>query len=294
MTFTTADIPDLTGKTAIVTGANSGVGLATTRALAGAGAHVVFAVRNIDKGQAAARTTPGDTEVRALDLADLESVREFAAHWQGPIDLLINNAGISVPDLRHTTDRFELQFATNHLGPFALTNLLLEHLTGRVVTLSSQSERLGHIDLDDPHDDHHPYKQSRAYNRSKLANLLFTAELQRRLDRAGSNVLAQAAHPGFVATDIYAGSGAMAKLFVRLLAQSPEQGALPVLYAAVANLPGDSFTGPSRLAHMRGAPELIKRSPTAKDPDLAARLWTLSEQLTNTRFPLAESKPGRQ
>ncbi|MTD52603.1 oxidoreductase [Amycolatopsis pithecellobii] len=286
MPFTTADIPDLSGKTAIVTGANSGVGLATARALAGAGARVVFAVRNYDKGQAAARTTPGDTEVSVLDLADLNSVRAFAARWQGPIDLLINNAGISVPALQRTVDGFELQFGTNHLGPFALTNLLLEHITGRVVTVASQSERAGRIDFDDPHDEHHPYKQSRAYNRSKLANLLFTAELQRRLDRAGSKVLEQAAHPGFVASEIYTDSGPFAKLLVRLLAQSPEQGALPVLYAAVADLPGDSFAGPSHLAHMRGAPELINRSAQAKDAELAARLWALSEQLTGTRFPL--------
>jgi NAD(P)-dependent dehydrogenase (short-subunit alcohol dehydrogenase family) len=285
MKFTTADIPDLTGRTAIVTGANSGVGLATARALGGAGARVVFAVRDVGKGRAAAGGTPGQTEVRELDLADLDSVRAFAARWREPIDLLINNAGVSVPDLRRTADGFELQFATNHLGPFALTNLLLEHVTGRVVTVSSQAERLGRIDFDDPHDEHHPYQRTRAYNRSKLANLLFTAELQRRLGQAGSAVLAQAAHPGFVATQIYAGSGRAAKLLVNLLAQSPEQGALPVLYAAVADLPGNSFTGPSHLAHMRGAPELIKRSAAARDPELAARLWSLSERLTNTRFP---------
>ncbi|WP_324913850.1 oxidoreductase [Actinophytocola sp.] len=285
MKFTTADLPDLTGRTAIVTGANSGVGLATARALGGAGARVVFAVRDVEKGRAAAGTTPGETEVRELDLADLGSVRAFAAHWREPIDLLINNAGVSVPDLRRTADGFELQFATNHLGPFALTNLLIEHVTGRVVTVSSQAERVGRIDFDDPHDEHHPYQPARAYNRSKLANLLFTAELQRRLDQAGSTVLAQAAHPGFVATQIYAGSGRLAKLLVRLVAQTPEQGALPVLYAAVADLPGNSFTGPSYLAHMRGAPELIKRSATAGDPAVATRLWSLSERLTNTRFP---------
>lgn len=294
MKFTTADIPDLTGKTAIVTGANSGLGLATSRALAGAGARVVFAVRNVEKGQAVSRTTPGETEVSALDLADLNSVREFAARWQGPIDLLINNAGVSVPDLRRTIDGFELQLGTNHFGPFALTNLLLEHVTGRVVTVSSQAERFGRIDFDDLDYEHHPYGQSRAYNRSKLANLLFTAELQRRLDHAGSKVLAMAAHPGFVATNIYAGTGHVAGLFVRLLAQSPEDGALPVLYAAVADLPGDSFAGPRHFAHMRGAPQLINRSAAAKDPELAARLWSLSEQLTDARFPLAETTPGRQ
>ncbi|MFG3289176.1 oxidoreductase [Streptomyces sp. NPDC048179] len=286
MNFTTADLPDLTGRTAIVTGANSGVGLATVRALAGAGARVVLAVRNIKKGEAAARTVRGETEVRELDLADLDSVRAFASRWQGPIELLINNAGISIPELRRTADGYELQFATNHLGPFALTNLLLEHITGRVVTVSSQSERMGRIDFDDPHDEHTPYKQSRAYNRSKLANLLFTAELHRRLERAGSKVLAQAAHPGFVATEIYETYGPVGKLFVRLMAQGPDAGALPVLYAAVADLAGDSFAGPSHLAHMRGAPQLIKRSAAAQDPALAARLWSFSEHLTGTPFPL--------
>jgi NAD(P)-dependent dehydrogenase (short-subunit alcohol dehydrogenase family) len=280
--MTKFEIPDLTGKTAIVTGANTGVGLATARALTGAGARVVSAVRNVGKGRAA-----GATEVRELDLASLASVREFAAGWSGPIHLLINNAGVSVREPARTADGFELQFGTNHLGPFALTNLLLEHVTGRVVTVSSQAERVGRIDFDDPHSERRPYKQTTAYNQSKLANLLFTAELQRRLTAAGSKVLAQSAHPGFVATEIYAKSGGLAKLLVRLLAQSPEQGALPVLYAAVADVPGNSFAGPSHLAHMRGAPELINRSATAQDPEQARRLWTLSEELTGVRFPLS-------
>jgi len=283
--FTAADLPDLGGRTAIVTGANSGVGLATARALARAGARVVLAVRNLDKGRAAAATIPGDTEVRRLDLADLSSVRAFAEAWPGPIDLLINNAGISVPDLRRTADGFELQFGTNHLGPFALTNLLLEHVTGRVVTLASQAERMGRIDLDDLGNERHPYRESQAYNRSKLANLLFTAELQRRLDAAGSPVRAMSAHPGLVRSEIYAASGAATRLLVRTVGQSPEEGARPVLYAAVADLPGDSFTGPSRLVHMRGAPQLINRSATARDPELARRLWSASEQLTGVRFP---------
>ncbi|AGZ41248.1 oxidoreductase [Actinoplanes friuliensis] len=283
--FTIADLPDLTGRTAIVTGSNTGVGLSTARALAGAGARVVLAVRTTEKGRAAARTIRGDTEVRRLDLASLESVRAFAAGWQGPIDLLINNAGVSVPELRRTGDGFEMQFGTNHLGPFALTNLLLPHVDGRVVTVSSQAERVGRIDFDDPNDERTRYGQSRAYNRSKLANLLFTAELQRRLDAAGSKVLAQAAHPGFVASQMYAESGLAGRLMVRLLAQSPDEGALPVLYAAVADVPGNSFAGPSHFAHMRGAPELINRSAQARDPELAARLWSLSERLTGVPFP---------
>ncbi|WP_306214831.1 oxidoreductase [Actinoplanes sp. RD1] len=284
--FSTADLPDLTGRTAVVTGANSGIGLATARALAGAGARVVLAVRNAAKARAV--PVPGTTEVRTVDLADLASIREFAAGWHGPIDLLINNAAASVPDLRRTADGFELQFGTNHLGPFALTNLLLPHVTGRVVTVSSQAERVGRIDFDDINQEREPYRQSRAYNRSKLANLLFTAELQRRLTAAGSPVLAQSAHPGFVATEIYSQFGPVGRFLVRQLAQTPDQGALPVLYAAVADIPGDSFAGPRHLAHMRGAPQLINRSAAARDPRLAARLWDVSSQLTGVTFPAGD------
>ncbi|AEV85124.1 short-chain dehydrogenase [Actinoplanes sp. SE50] len=280
-------LPDLTGRIAIVTGANSGVGLATTRALAGAGARVVLAVRDMGKGEAAARTISGSVEVRRLDLADLSSVRSFADSWSGPIDLLINNAGITAPELRRTVDGFELQFGTNHLGPFALTNLLLPQVTGRVVSLASQAERMGRLDLDDPNDERRAYRQSPAYNRSKLANMLFIAELQRRLDAAGSPVRAMAAHPGLVRTDIYTEAGPVSRFIVRTLGQSAEQGALPVLYAAAADLPGNSFTGPSRFAHMIGEPQLINRSARARDEQLAARLWSVSEKLTGVRFPAA-------
>jgi len=291
-TFNVADIPDLTGKTVIVTGANSGIGQAAARALAGAGARVVSAVRDTEKGKAAAAATPGLTEVRELDLASLDSVRAFAAGWDGPIDLLINNAGVSGPSLSRTADGFESKFGTNHLGHFALTNLLLEYITGRVVTVASQAERFARLDFDDLNWERRPYAPSRAYNDSKLANLLFTAELQRRLTAAGSDVLANAAHPGLVATNIYHHDGPrrpsdfLWAVAIRLLAQDAEHGALPVLYAAVADVPGNSFAGPSHLAHMRGAPELIARSAAAQDPDLARRLWTVSEQLTAGRSPV--------
>jgi NAD(P)-dependent dehydrogenase (short-subunit alcohol dehydrogenase family) len=290
--FTIADIPDQTSKTVIVTGANSGIGLATARTLAAAGARVVFAVRSIERGEAAAAATPGRTEVRELDLSRLDSVRAFAAGWDGPVDLLINNAGVSAPSLARTADGFEMMLGTNHLGHFALTNLLLEHLTGRVVTLASQAERLGRLDFDDLNWERRPYQASRAYNDSKLANLLFTAELQRRLTATGSGVLANAAHPGLVATSIYHHDGPRRPVdrawavAIRLLAQDAEHGALPVLYAAVADIPGGSFAGPSHLAHMRGAPELIGRSAAAQDPGLARRLWDVSERLTGVRSPL--------
>jgi NAD(P)-dependent dehydrogenase (short-subunit alcohol dehydrogenase family) len=290
--FTLHSIPDMVGKTAIVTGASGGIGLEVSRALAAAGARVVFAVRNPAKGSAAAGAVPGLTEVRQLDLASLNSVRAFAAAWDGPIDLLINNAGVSAPALTRTADGFESKFGTNHLGHFALTNLLLGHVTGRVVTVASQAERFARLDFDDLNWERRPYQPSRAYNDSKLANLLFTAELQRRLAAAGSPVLANAAHPGLVATNIYHHDGprrpadTLWTVAIRLLAQNTSQGALPVLYAAVADVPGNSFAGPSHLMHMRGAPQLIDRSPAAQDLDLARRLWTVSEELTGVRSTL--------
>ena len=276
----------MSDRTVVVTGGGSGIGAATATALAARGARVVLAVRDPEKGARAASTMPGRVEVSALDLASLASVRSFADGWDGPLDLLINNAGVSVPDLQHTADGFELQFGTNHLGPFALTNLLLPQITGRVVSLSSQAERAGRLHLDDPAHARRPYRESQAYAASKLADLVFIAELQRRLTAAGSPVLAVAAHPGLVTTPMTAGSGGpVARLLVRLVAQSPEQGALPVLLAATADLPGGSFTGPQHLLHMRGGAQLIGRSRQAKDPHLAARLWAVSEELTGVRFP---------
>jgi NAD(P)-dependent dehydrogenase (short-subunit alcohol dehydrogenase family) len=274
-------MPDLTGRTAIVTGANSGVGKSVAKVLGERGAHVVYAVRDVQKGRQAAAHAPGSNEVRQLDLADLASVHKFADEWSGPIDLLINNAGLSTKSLQRTKDGFELQFGTNHLGPFALTSLLLPQVTGRVVSLSSQAERAGRLDFDDLNWERTEYKGSRAYNTSKLANLLFISALQRRLDAAGSSIRAVAAHPGFVSTNIYTeNTSAMARLSVRLLAQDAEHGALPVLYAAVADIPGDSFVGPEHMAHMRGGAELIKRSKQARDPQLADRLWDASVGLT--------------
>jgi NAD(P)-dependent dehydrogenase (short-subunit alcohol dehydrogenase family) len=282
----TPPLPDLTGRTVVVTGATSGIGLATARALGAANARVVLAVRNPDKGSAAAASIPGETIVRSLDLSDLRSVRRFADEWDEPIDVLVNNAGTSVPTLGRTADGFEMQFGTNHLGPFALTNLLLPQITGRVVALSSQAERMAKLDLDDLNWNRTPYKESRAYATSKLANLLFTAELQRRLTAAGSLVTTAAAHPGLVATNMTGQSTGLSRLMVRFLAQSPEDGALPVLLAATGAVPGDSFTGPERFMHMRGGAELIGRSKQAADPVLAARLWDASETLTGVSFPL--------
>jgi NAD(P)-dependent dehydrogenase (short-subunit alcohol dehydrogenase family) len=290
-TFDTASLPDLSDHTAIVTGANSGIGRAAASALAGAGAHVVLAVRDIDKGAVAAASMPGRTEVRRLDLASLDSVRAFAADWDGEIDLLVNNAGVMIPPLTRTADGFELQFGTNHLGHFALTNLLLEHVTGRVVTVSSSAHRAGRIDFDDLNWERKPYRAWRAYGQSKVANLLFTSELQRRLTAAGSSVIATAAHPGYAATNLQFHSGRRSmdlfnSLANRLFAQSEADGALPTLYAAVADIPGDSFAGPSGFMEARGAPKLVGRSSAAQDIEVARRLWDVSEQTTGVRFPL--------
>ena len=291
-TFRRTDIPDMSGRRVIVTGASSGIGRETAQALAGAGASVVLAVRDLDRGRAAAQTMPGETEVRSLDLASLAAVRAFAAAWNGPIDLLINNAGVMVPPLSRTEDGFELQFGTNHLGHFALTNLLLERITGRVVTVSSTGHRIGQIDFDDLNWERMPYNAWRAYGQSKLANLLFTAELQRRLTAAGSAVVATAAHPGYAATNLQFHSGnrlmdVLSTIGNRLLAQDAASGALPTLFAAVGDIPGNSFAGPGGFMEQRGAPKLVGRSPAAQDKDAAQRLWTVSEQLTGVRFPLA-------
>jgi NAD(P)-dependent dehydrogenase (short-subunit alcohol dehydrogenase family) len=293
--FTPDHIPDLAGKTVIVTGANSGIGLAAAAALATAGATVVLAVRDQAKGEAAAATITGTTEVRPLDLASLDSVRAFAASWTGGIDLLINNAGVMIPPLSRTADGFELQFGTNHLGHFALTNLLLPRVAaaGRVVTVSSDAHRAGAIDFDDLNWERRRYRPWRAYGQSKLANLLFTGELQRRLTEAGSTVKATAAHPGYAATNLQSHSGsrvvafAMKQLGNRLIAQDAAGGALPTLYAAVADIPGGSFAGPSGPfgLGLRGAPTLVGRSAAASDEAVARRLWTVSETLTGVSFP---------
>jgi NAD(P)-dependent dehydrogenase (short-subunit alcohol dehydrogenase family) len=292
--FSTADIPDLTGQPAIVTGASSGIGLETAKALIAHGARVVLAVRDEARGRDAAKVMPGpgSAEVALLDLASLDSVRAFARAWDGsPVDLLINNAGVMIPPLGRTKDGFELQFGTNHLGHFALTNLLLPHVTGRVVTVSSSAHRNGRIDFDDLNWEHKKYRAWRAYGQSKLANLLFTAELQRRLTEAGSPVLSMAAHPGYAATNLQSHSDsrlmefAMGTLGNRLLAQDAASGALPTLYVATADLPGNTFAGPSGFGGVRGAPAPVARSKAAGDPEVARRLWQVSEQLTGVSSP---------
>ena len=284
--WSAGDAPDLSGRTAIVTGASSGLGAWTARHLAAAGAHVVMAVRNVERGRRIARGLPGSTEVRSLDLARLESVRTFAAELDGPVELLVNNAGImQVPEGR-TADGFELQMGTNHLGHFALTNLLLPRITGRVVTLSSLAHVNGHIDLDDLNSERRRYSAFGAYCDSKLANILFALELQRRLEAAGSSVRSLAVHPGVVPTALFSRigglSGFLSRQFSHLLVTDAERGSLPTLFAATADVAGGSYVGPGGLGHLRGLPSVQQPSSVARDPDLARRLWSLSERLTAT------------
>jgi NAD(P)-dependent dehydrogenase (short-subunit alcohol dehydrogenase family) len=290
--WTAQDLPDLSGRTFVVTGANSGLGLIDARELARAGARVVLAVRDTAKGEQAARTIDGPAEVRKLDLADLSSIRAFAEAWDGDLDVLINNAGIMAVPQQRTRDGFEMQVGTNHLGHFALTNLLLPHVTDRVVTLSSGAHRIGKLDVDDLNWERRSYQRWSAYGQSKLSNLLFTLELQRRLAAAGSQVRAVAAHPGYAATNLQSRTqnalqnGLMA-IGNKLIAQSDEMGALPTLYAATQDIPGGSYVGPDGLGEQRGHPTLVGRSSAASDGQTARRLWERSEELTGVRFPLA-------
>jgi NAD(P)-dependent dehydrogenase (short-subunit alcohol dehydrogenase family) len=294
--WTAADLPSQKGRIFIVTGANSGIGLPTARALAQAGAHVVLAVRDVAKGETAAASIAGDTEVRRLDLADLASIRAFADAWQGDVDVLINNAGVMRTPEQRTADGFELQIGTNHLGHFALTNLLLRHVTDRVVTVSSGAHRGGSISLDDLNWQRRRYQRWAAYQQSKLANLLFTLELERRLTAAGSPIRALAAHPGYTATNLQFRSergieDRIMGLANRLFAQTDEAGARPTLFAASQDLPGASYVGPDGLRE-RGYPTLVGRTAAASDVEMAKRLWTLSEELTGVGFPLASAQSG--
>ena len=293
--WTAADLPSQRGRIFIVTGANSGIGLPTARALAEAGAHVVLAVRDAAKGETVAASIAGDTEVRRLDLADLTSVRAFADGWQGDVDVLINNAGVMRTPERRTADGFELQIGTNHLGHFALTNLLLQHVTDRVVTVSSGAHRGGSISLDDLNWQRRRYQRWAAYQQSKLANLLFTLELQRRLTAAGSPIRALAAHPGYAATNLQFRSergieDRVMGVANRLFAQTDEAGARPTLFAASQDLPGASYVGPDGFAEQRGYPTLVGRTAAASDVEMAKQLWTLSEELTGVGFPLASAQ----
>lgn len=268
----------------MVTGANSGLGAVIAAELTRAGANVIVACRDTAKGEQAAKAMPGRTEVRRLDLADLASVREFAADL-GEISVLVNNAGVMATPKGRTTDGFELQIGTNHLGHFALTGLLMGRITDRVVTMSSVAHRMGHIDLEDLNWDHRRYTRWGAYGQSKLANLLFTYELQRRFARAGSTRKALAAHPGYAATNLQSHTDSLQDRVMsvtnRVFAQSADMGALTALYAATQPaLPGGSYVGPDGMFEQRGHPKIVRSSGRSHDEATAAALWKLSETLT--------------
>jgi NAD(P)-dependent dehydrogenase (short-subunit alcohol dehydrogenase family) len=303
--WSTSDIPPQTGRVAVVTGANSGLGLVTARELARAGARVVMACRDSGRGSSAVEqvrtAVPGaDVACEPLDLASLASVRDFAkrlsAAYDG-IDLLVNNAGVMAIPRSTTANGFERQFGTNHLGHFALTGLLLPRMLdragSRVVTVSSGAHKTGRIDFDDLMGER-SYKKWQAYSQSKLANLLFAYELDRRLRAAGAATISVAAHPGYAATNLQGVgpreegnrlTGLLMSLGNRVFAQSDEDGALPQLFAATApRVEGGQYFGPSRLMESRGAPKQVSSTSRSRDEDVAARLWQVSETLTAVRY----------
>jgi len=304
--WSTADIPSQRGRVAVVTGANSGLGLVTSRELARAGATVVLGCRDATRGAAAVERIKQDVpdaavDFQPLDLASLHAVADFAARVTSSydhIDLLVNNAGVMAIPRATTADGFEMQLGTNHLGHFALTLRLLDAMRdrpgSRVVTVSSTAHKTGRIDFDDLMSER-SYRKWRAYGQSKLANLLFTFELQRRLAAAGAETISVAAHPGYAATNLQSvgpresGNRVMGLLMSfgnRLFAQSDEDGALPSLYAATApQARGGEYYGPSGFQESRGAPTRVDSTARSKDTEVAARLWQVSEQLTGLRFP---------
>jgi NAD(P)-dependent dehydrogenase (short-subunit alcohol dehydrogenase family) len=303
--WTAADIPDQSGRLIIVTGANSGLGAVDSRELARAGARVIMASRDVEKGEAAARGIRADAdgagvEVARLDLADLGSVREFADRMPDRVDVLINNAGVMAPPRRLTKDGFESQFGTNHLGHFALTGLLLGRLLAapepRVVTVSSPLHRIGRISFSDLQGEHRYFRWF-AYGQSKLANLMFAFELQRRATEAGTNLKSVAAHPGYSATNLQFAAPprfdrAVMAVSNRLVAQSAEMGVLPTLYAAtVPDLPGGSFVGPDGPAEQRGYPKIVTAAGKAYDEDAWRRLWQVSEELTGVTYDFKTMAP---
>jgi NAD(P)-dependent dehydrogenase (short-subunit alcohol dehydrogenase family) len=282
-------MPAQDGRRVIVTGANSGLGRAAAAALAAAGARVVLACRDIGKGEAAAATMTGSVEVRRLDLADLESVRTFAEGVR-QVDVLVNNAGVMAVPFGTTADGFELQIGTNHLGHFALTGLLLPRITDRVVTVSSPAHRFGRVEVDDLNWQGRGYGPWKAYAQSKLANLLFMFELNRRLTAHGTPVRSVGAHPGYSRTEL---SSHYTRWPLRWLmplgdrigaAQPAWMGALTTLYAATMDVPGGSYVGPGWPGEMRGYPSLVHATKRARDPQTARALWECSEQLTGVRY----------
>ncbi|MBK8294583.1 MAG: SDR family oxidoreductase [Solirubrobacterales bacterium] len=316
--WSTENIPDQSGKIAIVTGANSGIGLVAARELAGKGATVVVACRSVDKGTAAVEQMRDELapngvdaqfDIQALDLADLASVRKFAdrikAAYPGGIDLLINNAGVMAPPRHETADGFELQIGTNHLGHFALTGLLLDELKkkpgARIVTLSSNAHKMGKINFEDLQSEK-GYKRWSAYGQSKLANLVFALDLQTRIAEAGLDMKSIGAHPGVSKTNLTAAGNDMGSsvfsviskpfLFLSdtLMAQDAEHGALPTLYAATnPDLAGGEYIGPDGLGELRGSPTIVAPRKVAHNVEVADQLWTASKELTGVDYDFGQA-----
>ncbi|XOZ32147.1 oxidoreductase [Halomonadaceae bacterium KBTZ08] len=293
--WTPADIPNLTGRTVLITGANSGLGLESTRLLAQRGAHVIMACRNREKGQAAqeslqAQDPDADLQLMQLDLADLASVRDFARriHDHYPrLDVLLNNAGVMAPPLQLTQDGFEMQFGTNHLGHFALTGLLLDRLraaeAARVVVLSSLAHRFGRLDFDNL-DARRGYQRWRFYGQSKLANLMFALELDRRLRRSGETIQSIAVHPGYSATNLQRTIPGHS-LFNAVTAQSQQKGAYPSVFAASSpQAEAGHYYGPHGFQELWGMPAEASVSRLARNQEVAQKLWSVSQDLTGVSF----------
>ena len=286
--WTLADMPPQQDRTVVVTGANSGIGQAAATMFAAAGARVILACRNVDKGNAAAATMADTVEVRALDLASLTSIHEFAKSIDEPIDVLVNNAGVMAIPHRRTADGFEMQIGTNHLGHFALTGLLLDRIRDRVVTVSSTMHWAGKVDLTDLNWERRRYQRWVAYNQSKLANLLFANELARRL--ADTPLKSYAAHPGYASTNLQSHTETLLDTLMglgnRLVAQSAHMGAMPTMFASTMVLKNGTYVGPGGITTQHGYPKVVHSSPASHDREKAAALWTLSEKLTDVTFTL--------
>ena len=293
--WTTENIPDQSGKIVIVTGANSGIGFEATRALALKGAIVIMACRSLKKGESAAEQIRSENPIgqvilRQLDLADLSSVQQFAGNFRTEydrLDILINNAGVMAIPYQKTVDGFEMQIGTNHLGHFKLTGLLIELLkntpNSRVVTISSYAHLMGRINFNDLNSEK-VYQKWLAYGQSKLANVFFGYELQRRSARNGNNPISIVVHPGWAATNLQHTSSFFS-FFNPYLAQSQEMGALPTLYAATSpEIRGGEYIGPDGFLGQNGYPHKARSSRRSQDADTAQRLWEISEELTGIQF----------
>ncbi|HRH45571.1 MAG TPA: SDR family NAD(P)-dependent oxidoreductase [Pyrinomonadaceae bacterium] len=302
--WTAENIPNQKGKVAIVTGSSSGIGFEAARVLAEKQATVILAVRNLEKGNKAVekileQNKNADVKVMELDLANLESVEKFAENFKkdySRLDLLINNAGVMIPPYSKTTDGFELQFGTNHLGHYALTGLLLELLLktegARIVNVSSGAHKVGKLDFDDLTWEKRSYSAWRAYGDSKISNLYFTYELDRKLKENKLDLLVTAAHPGYTATELQRNMGVF-EFFNYIFAQNVSMGTLPTLRAATEeNLKGAEYFGPGGLMEMRGYPIRVESNSLSKDEEIAKKLWEVSEKLTKVKFEFNQKANG--